>query len=81
MLLRAAGNQRTVSIAATTLSEALTEVAAKFPQLKRLLLDSNGQLGAAHRVVLNREVILRPDGAMPLGDDDQIEFQTVIAGG
>jgi molybdopterin converting factor small subunit len=81
MLLRAADNQRTVSVAATTLSDALTELTSKFPQIKRVLLDNSGQLRQAHRVCLNNEIITRPDGALPLAEDDRIEFFTAIAGG
>lgn len=81
VLLRGTDNQRTVSIAATTFSDALTQVTAKFPKLKPLLLDNNGQLLRAHRVVRNGEPVFHLDGAMPLGDDDRIEFQTAVVGG
>ncbi|MFD9427665.1 MULTISPECIES: MoaD/ThiS family protein [unclassified Streptomyces] len=81
MLFRAADHQRTVSITATTLSDALNELTSKFPELKRLLLDNRGQLRQAHRVCLNSEIVNRPDGDMPLSEDDCIEFFTAIAGG
>ncbi|GCD39581.1 MULTISPECIES: MoaD/ThiS family protein [Streptomyces] len=81
MLLRAADNQRTVSVQAANLSDALAELTAKYPQLGRLLLDSSGQLRQTHRVILNGERIPSPDPAMPLSDDDRIEFLTAIAGG
>jgi sulfur-carrier protein len=81
MLLRSAGNEHAVSIAATTLGGALAELTSKFPQLKRLLLDNNGQLRQAHRLMFNGEFITRPDNAMPLSEDDRIEFFTAIAGG
>ncbi len=81
MLLRAADNQRAVPIAATTLSDALSELTSKFPQMKRILLDNSGQLRQAHRVCLNNEIIARPDSAMPLSENDRVEFFTAIAGG
>jgi molybdopterin converting factor small subunit len=81
LLLRSAGNQRSVSIPAATLGGAITELADQFPQLRRVLLDNSGQLRQAHRVIFNGELISRPDGAMPMADGDRIEFFTAIAGG
>jgi sulfur-carrier protein len=81
MMLRLADNRRTVSITAGTLGEALTELTSKFPHMKRVLLDNTGQLRQAHRVLLNDELIARPSGAMPLSENDRIEFFTAIAGG
>ncbi len=81
ILVRAADNQRSVPIPATTLSSALTELTSRFPQMRRVLLDNAGQLRQAHRVVLNDELIPRPDSAMLLSEDDRIAFYTAIAGG
>ncbi|WP_438292706.1 MoaD/ThiS family protein [Streptomyces sp. HUAS TT7] len=80
-LLRAVDNQRTLSVKANTLGEALTELKASYPQLGVILLDGSGRLRQAHRVFLNGELVTSPDRAMPLADDDQIEFLTAIAGG
>ncbi|MFI9561577.1 MoaD/ThiS family protein [Nonomuraea endophytica] len=81
MLLRSADNQRTVPIVAGTLNDALTELTARFPDTKRLLLDNAGRLRQAHRVMLNGELLLRPHSALPLAEDDRVEFFTAIAGG
>ncbi|MFE2936760.1 MoaD/ThiS family protein [Streptomyces sp. NPDC059278] len=80
-LLRAADNQRTVTIQATTLSDALTKLTAKLPQLKRPLLDDSGQLRQANRISFNGEIITRPNMAMALGDGDSVVFLTAVAGG
>lgn len=81
LLLRTAGNQPTVSIPAPTFGAAVTELTSRFPQLKRVLLDNSGQLRQAHRVILNGELIPRPDIALPLSEADRVEFFTAIAGG
>jgi len=81
MLLRSAGNQRSVSIPATTLGGAIAELTTSLPDMRRLLLDNSGQLRQAHRVILNGELIAKPDGAMPLSETDRVEFFTSIAGG
>ncbi|MGY0234155.1 MoaD/ThiS family protein [Longispora urticae] len=81
MLLRLADSQRSVSFAATTFSGVLEELTAKYPAMKRILLDNSGQLRRAHRVVLNGEFINHPDGNLPLAEDDHVEFFSAIAGG
>jgi sulfur-carrier protein len=81
MLLRAAQNRQSVPVPAATLDSALTELTSNFPQLRRILLDNSGQLRQAHRVILNGELIPRPTGALPLAEEDRIEFFTAIAGG
>ncbi|WP_409490870.1 MoaD/ThiS family protein [Amycolatopsis sp. cmx-11-12] len=81
ILLRAANNNRTVAVEATTLADALGELTTKFPAMDRVLLDNTGNLRKAHRVFLNGELIPHPNHAMPLGDDDRIEFFTAVAGG
>ncbi|MEV6777000.1 MoaD/ThiS family protein [Streptomyces syringium] len=81
MLLRAVDDQRTVSVQAANLQEALTELTSRFPRAKAILLDNSGQLHQAHRMTLNGELIPRPDSALPLSEGDRIEFHTAIAGG
>lgn len=81
ILLHSADNQRSVSIPAATLNNALAELTSRFPQIRRVLLDNAGQLRQAHRVILNGELIPRPDNAMPLSAEDRIAFFTAIAGG
>lgn len=81
ILLRAANNNRTVTIDATTLADALAELTTKFPSMDRVLLDNTGNLRKAHRVFLNGELVSHPDRTMPLGTGDRIEFLTAVAGG
>ncbi|MGW7531294.1 MoaD/ThiS family protein [Amycolatopsis sp. NPDC054798] len=81
ILLRAAGNTRSVTVEAATLAAALSELTDKFPPMRRVLLDNTGKLRQAHRVFLNGELIPRPDSAMPLREDDRIQFFTAVAGG
>lgn len=81
VLLRTAGNQASVSIPAATFDDAITELMSRVPQMRRILLDNSGRLRQAHRVILNGQLVPRPDGAMPLSEDDRVEFFTAIAGG
>ncbi|MEV6551763.1 MoaD/ThiS family protein [Streptomyces sp. NPDC051597] len=81
IMLRAVDNQRTVSVQATNLQDALAELTSRFPQTRRLLLDPNGQLRDSHKVILNGDPLSRPDSAMPLSASDRIEIFTAVAGG
>ncbi|MFD8491839.1 MoaD/ThiS family protein [Amycolatopsis sp. NPDC059657] len=81
ILLRAADNNRSVAVSATTLAGALVELSDTFPSMRRVLLDNAGKLRQAHRLVLNGELVPHPDITMPLGDGDQIQFFTAVAGG
>jgi molybdopterin converting factor small subunit len=81
VLLRSAGNQRSVSIPAATLGDALTELTSQQPRMRQILLDNKGELRAAHRLFLNGEIIPKPDKTMPLSDGDRVGFLTAITGG
>ncbi|MFI9455251.1 MoaD/ThiS family protein [Amycolatopsis sp. NPDC052450] len=81
ILLRAANNNRTVTVDAATFAAALAELTTRFPSMDRVLLDNTGNLRKAHRVFLNGELVPHPDRAMPLGTGDRIEFFTAVAGG
>ncbi|MFD9691337.1 MoaD/ThiS family protein [Kitasatospora sp. NPDC059088] len=80
-LLRATDNQRTVTIQAATLADALTKLTTKFPQLKSPLLDNGGQLRQTQRISFNGMPIDQPAMSLPLSDADSIEFLAPIAGG
>ncbi len=81
ILLRAAQHQRSVSLQATRLGDAITELTSQFPQMKRVLLDNSGQVRRAHRMIVNGELVPQPDIDMRLSDADRIEFFTAITGG
>jgi sulfur-carrier protein len=81
LLLNSTGNQHEVSIDSPTLGDALGELAAKFPQTKRLLFDNTGNLRKAHRIVLNGQLDPHPSMTMRMTERDRVEFFTAIAGG
>ena len=81
LLRRAAGDQRSITVEAGTLSQAVEELVRRYPDLKRVLLDNQGNIRKAHRVVLNGELIPQVDPGTPLGDQDYLQFCTAIAGG
>ncbi len=81
LLLRFVGYQRTAEITAADLADALRQLHERFPRLRPVLWDESGNLIPVHRLLLNGELVSKPDGALPLRDTDQIEVLTAIAGG
>jgi molybdopterin synthase sulfur carrier subunit len=81
LLLRFVGYQRTAEITAANLADALRQLHERFPQLRPVLWDESGSLIRVHRLLLNGELVSKPDGELPLRDTDQIEVLTAIAGG
>lgn len=81
ILLRLVDNRRSISYDASTVGAALNALVSDHPQLRPVLLDETGTVRQAHRVSLNGELLSRVDPQREIGDDDQIEFLTAIAGG
>lgn len=80
LLLRFTGYERTATVQAETVGDALSSLRLRFPQLGPVLWDSEGGLQRVHRLVLNGTVV-DGDPARPLQDSDRLEFLTAIAGG
>lgn len=81
LLLRFVDYDRSVSVPAATLGEALRSLLERYPQLRPVLWDRTGKLSRVHRVVINGELVARPDENAPLSETDRVEFFTAIAGG
>lgn len=81
LLLRVVDYQRDITISAGTLGEALDIAENRYPQLRPVLRDGDGQLRRAHRVFINGEQAGDVDLATELSDADEVEFLTAIAGG
>lgn len=84
-LLRFADYNKEVEIAdAKTLSSALDQLIELFPDLRKIVLDSDGSVRGAIKVFLNREQLeLRTKSALDrsLQANDEVELLTAIAGG
>jgi molybdopterin synthase sulfur carrier subunit len=81
LLLRFVDYQRTVTLTASTLSEALTLLNQRYPQLRPVLQDNTGKLRGTHRMFVNGQLIARPSDTLSLDEGDDVEFLTAIAGG
>jgi molybdopterin synthase sulfur carrier subunit len=81
LLLRFVDYQRTVTLTASTLSEALTLLNQRFPQLRPILQDNTGKVRGTHRLFVNGQLVAHPSDSMSLAEGDDVEFLTAIAGG
>ena len=78
-----AGKQATVDVRAATVREALTQLTAQHPDLKRHLYTDDGKLRAFVNVYLNDEDIRYLDGKenAPVKESDNLSIIPSIAGG
>ena len=78
-----AGKQPTVDVRATTVRDALAQLTAEHPDLKRHLYTEDGKLRAFVNVYLNDEDIRYLDGRenAPVKETDNLSIIPSIAGG
>jgi len=78
-----AGKQPTVDVRATTVRDALAQLTAEHPDLKRHLYTDDGKLRAFVNVYLNDEDIRYLDGRenAPVKESDNLSIIPSIAGG
>lgn len=80
-LIRYASFEREVELEARTVSAALDELVARFPDLRPVVLDGEGQLRRVHRLYLNGEVLGTAEGDLALEPNDELGILTAVAGG
>jgi adenylyltransferase/sulfurtransferase len=77
-----ANKQDTVEVSGKTVGEALTDLTAKFPDLKKNLYNDEGKLRSFVNVYLNDEDIRYMNKeASPVAEGDTISIVPSIAGG
>lgn len=80
-LLRFVDYQRSVSVPASTLGDALKILCDRHSQVRPVLHDNTGELRRTHRLFVNGRAVPHPTADLPLDDADRVEFLTAIAGG
>ena len=70
-----------VDVKATCVSEALSALVEKFPDLSQVVYDSNGKLRSVHRLYLNGDVLDLDGDDRKLSEQDELGILTAIAGG
>jgi molybdopterin converting factor small subunit len=69
------------SVEGKTVRECLHKLVRKFPKLKRMLLDSEGNLQQYYEYYINGESVFPQDMKKPLKDGDKLNVLYIIHGG
>ena len=70
-----------VELDATCIDSALDALVVKFPDLKPVVFDGDGNLRSVHRLFLNGDVLETGDTDHTLSPHDELGILTAIAGG
>jgi molybdopterin synthase sulfur carrier subunit len=81
LLLRLVDYERMLDVKAPTLGAAVQAAEDRFPRLRQVLRDGQGELRGIHRIFINGELSPSACLSTPLKDSDDVEFLTAIAGG
>ena len=71
----------TIAVPGFTVQEALHAVAARYPELRRLMLRADGEINPMMVVFLNNDQLSAVQLTTTVGDGDEIEIIPAIAGG
>jgi molybdopterin converting factor small subunit len=74
-------NTLNTQVKGKTVRECLHNLVEKFPKLKRLLLDKDGNLMRTYDYFINGQSVYPKDMNRPLKDDDKLNLLYVIHGG
>ena len=80
-LLRFTDYRRVISVDASTVEAALTQLAGEYGQLRGVLFDRAGHVRATHKIFLNGEPLEPDQLAQPAGDADCVDLLLAISGG
>ena len=70
-----------IELDASSVETALSQLVERFPGMRPVIFDGQGQLRAVHRLHVNGEVLDKGDTARALAPDDELGILTAIAGG
>ena len=78
---RFTNNKLNIDVKGKTIKEALNDLVAQFPDLKRVLLNKEGNLQSTYEYYVNGESSFPKDMNKPLKDGDKLNVVYVIHGG
>ena len=81
ILGRYTGNVLKMKVEGKTVRECLHDLVRQFPDLKRMLLDKDGNLMHSYDYFINGETVYPKDMSRPLKDGDKLNVVFVILGG
>lgn len=80
-LLRFVNFQKTLTLEANTVSEALAAVAGRFPQASAVIFDGEGKVRQVHQIFVNGKQLPANKLDQTLASSDRVDLLTAIAGG
>jgi predicted phage tail protein len=80
-LRRLVGFKQQIEVEADTVEGGLRALCAQHPGLRKVLFDDSGRVRGVHRFALNHTVLGPGEMETPVGNFDELEVVTAIAGG
>lgn len=80
-LRRFMGYESEIEVDADSVPTALGRLVERFPDLRPVVLDADGNLRQVHRLYLNGELLDRGEAVRALAPGDELGILTAIAGG
>lgn len=80
-LLRYVDYRREIDVDGKTLAEGFDNIANKYPDFRRVILDSNNEIRLIHRFFVNGEQLEQDNFNCAVGPSDEVVVITPIAGG
>jgi len=74
-------NHLNITVEGKTIRECLQDLVRQFPDLKKVLLDKDGNLLHAYDIYFNGENLYPKDMAKPVKDGDKLNVVFIIHGG
>ena len=74
-------NHLVIPVKGSTVGECLYEVVDKYPDLKKIFLDKNGNLLRSYQVFINGESAYPNEMTKPVKDGDKVNIMLLILGG
>jgi molybdopterin converting factor small subunit len=81
ILQNLAGGQEVVEVNGHTTGECLEALESRFPVIKQLMRDKQGQLRRYCEILVNSKSTYPEELATPVKDGDQIDIMVFVAGG
>ena len=81
ILSRYTGGVLNIKVKGKTVRECLHDLGQQFPELKRMLLDKDGDLMHSYDYFINGENVFPKDINQPLKDGDKLNVVFIIHGG
>jgi len=81
ILQKLAGGQEVVEVTGHTTGECLEELESRFPVIKQMIRDKQGQLRRYCSILVNSESTYPKELATPVKDGDQIDIMVFFGGG